>query len=206
VVGQFLSRSFVGKTTKEVSMTKKSMNRVFIVVILIYALAIGLAVLLRTLDCSTGSLIYTTYKDLIPLIIALPAAWLGYCIQKRNSYMQQLRSLWSKLVETIQHINQYTYIENPTKEQNALACQKLSVVIDEIRCVFTNINGLYPFEPLKTIHVHLCSVGSGQSATEEKLTALRQELFTNWKTVRDELLKEFDREQPTHFHSHYIKK
>lgn len=196
-------------------MTKRSLRIRFQWVIAIYFAAIVAAIAIRIFDNTREAVVYSTYKDLIPLLIALPAAWLGYCLQRRNSYMQQLRSLWSKLVETIQHANQYTYLDSPTKEQHATSCQKISIAIDEIRGVFMNLGessrggyksgkGLYPFEPIKDIHKAVTAVGHGETATREALLALRKEIFRQWKMVRDELLKEFDREEPTHFHSRYV--
>ncbi|MCG2593103.1 hypothetical protein LZ009_09955 [Ramlibacter sp. XY19] len=190
-------------------MTKHSLRIRFQWVIGFYAVAVIAAVSIRLVDQTNGQWVYATYKDLMPLLIALPAAWLGYCLQRRSSYMQQLRSLWSKLVETIQVANQYTYLHNPTQEQYAVVLQRLSIAIDEIRGVFMNLGerdgqrGLYPFEPIKQIHAAVLAVGFGSNATQEKLAKLRELTFELWRAVRNELLKEFDREQPTYYHSHY---
>jgi len=183
----------------------------------LYFTAIVIAVVIRIFDKSDEEVWYSTYKDLIPFLIALPAAWLGYCLQRRNSYMQQLRSLWSKLVETVQDANQYTYLEHPTKEQHSAVCRRLSIAIDEIRGVFMNLGegsadgphpgkGLYPFESIKDIHKLVVAVGFGEEATADALAEVREKMFALWKGVRDTMLKEFDREEPTHFDSHFASK
>jgi hypothetical protein len=185
-------------------MTKRSLARRIWWVMVLYAAAVAIAVVIRVIDSSVTGVWYSTYKDLIPFLIALPAAWLGYCLQRRNSYMQQLRSLWSTLVETIQDANQYNDV-----------CRKLSIAIDEIRGVFMNIGesdetsekigkGLYPFESMKDIHQLITVAGFGESTSPEALSVVRQKMFALWKEVRDALLKEFDREEPTHFDSHYV--
>jgi hypothetical protein len=190
-------------------MTRRSLQLRFRATVAIYALAVVAAVGLRVLDDTYDQVIYGTYKDVLPLIIALPAIWLGYCLQRRNSYMQQLRILWSKLVDSIQCSNQYTFIENPTPEQFAKTLQAMSVAIDEVRGAFMNLGessqdvGLYPFEPLKQIHEVLRKLGCGPSATETKRERARDEILELWKAVRQELLREFDREEPTFHHSHY---
>jgi hypothetical protein len=189
--------------------TKRSLNIRFQWVIWLYATALLAAVLLRMFDSTKDQLIYATFKDTIPLLIALPAAWLGYCLQRRSSYMQQLRSLWSKLVEAVQVANQYTFLHAPTQEQQVNVLQRLSIGIDEIRGVFMNLGeadgkrGLYPFEPLKEIHEAVLRVGFGPNVSSEQLEKLRTFIFEQWRAVRDELLKEFDREPPTYYHSHY---
>lgn len=190
-------------------MTKRSLNLRFQWVIWLFTTALLTAVLLRMFDTTKDQIIYATFKDAIPLLIALPAAWFGYCLQRRSSYMQQLRSLWSKLVEAVQVANQYTLLHSPTQEQHVKALHGLSIGIDEIRGVFMNLGerggerGLYPFEPLKEIHGAMLRVGFGPEVSSEQLEKLRTFIFAQWRAVRDELLKEFDREPPTYYHSHY---
>ncbi len=131
--------------------------------------------------------------------------------------MQQLRILWSKLVEAIQHTNRYTFLDHPTKEQQVEVLHKLSVTIDEFRSVFMNLGerkkngyksgkGLYPFEPLKEIHKAVSAIGNDDSENPDTMAKLREEIFQNWKKIRDELLKEFDREEPVYFSSHFRNK
>jgi hypothetical protein len=57
---------------------------------------------LRYWHPSEHDIVYATFKDLIPFVIAIPAAWLAFCFQRRASYIQQLRAFWSDLVEVVQ--------------------------------------------------------------------------------------------------------
>lgn len=64
-----------------------------------------------------GSVYYETaqmaaaIKDLFPLVVALPAAFLAYAFafSRHNSYLQALRELWKQLVPSVQKAVQYTY-------------------------------------------------------------------------------------------------
>jgi len=80
-------------------MTKKQLFKWFSIASMVYLAAIALGVYLRIYDTTTNSVMYSTYKDMIPFIIAIPATWLGYCLQRRSSYLQQLRNL-------VEHISQ----------------------------------------------------------------------------------------------------
>ncbi|MCI5212579.1 MAG: hypothetical protein D3910_28180, partial [Candidatus Electrothrix sp. ATG2] len=89
-------------------MTKSKLIQSFCTVGAVYLMALLCGIVFRVFDPSKEALLYNTYKDLIPFVIILPATWLGYCLQRRISYMQQLRIIWSNLVATIQSANQYT--------------------------------------------------------------------------------------------------
>jgi len=101
-------------------MTKKHLFNWFVVASIIYLVSIGIGVILSILDNTKNNIVYTTYIDMIPLIITIPAAWLGYCLQRRSSYLQQLRILWSTLISAIQKATIFTYILNPTNKQFAV--------------------------------------------------------------------------------------
>jgi hypothetical protein len=162
----------------------------------IYFIAILLGVVLRLCDSGPEWLIYSTYKDLIPLVIAIPAAYLAFSFQRRGSYIQALRAYWSLLVRAVQGAYSYTNQPQPSFDQYSKILTDLSVVIDEARGIFENLPvrgkpvGWYPFEPIKEIHQDLQSLGYGESVTAEKL-------------VRAELLREFDRDIPTHHYTWY---
>jgi hypothetical protein len=168
---------------------------------------VGIA--LSAIDQTEKRVLFTTFKDLIPFLIAIPAAWLGYCVQRRSAYLQQLRSLWSKLIEAVQSGAQYTCLTHPSQDDRAKALVKISVAIDEIRGVFCNLgesgvdDGLYPFEPLKDIHREVAELGWGDSFDPQPAKLARQRIFALWKDARRELLKEFDREEPEFPHSHW---
>ncbi|MCF6208526.1 MAG: hypothetical protein L3J61_03975, partial [Ghiorsea sp.] len=119
-------------------MTKKSLQKNFIWAVLLYFLLIAIAIGIRACTDS-DSLIYDTFKDLIPLFIATPAIWLGYCLQRRSSYLQQLRGLWLQLVDAVQVCMIYTQIENPKEHQYLEALKKMGASIDGVRGVFENL-------------------------------------------------------------------
>ncbi len=192
-------------------MTRKQLRCVTFMVIGIYALALGVGLALRIVGPPTPTPYYETFKDLIPLILAIPAAYLGYCFQQRGSYLQSLRSLWSQIVIAINNAIQYTYLESPTQDQFRKTLTDLSIVIDELRGVYKNIGessknvGLYPYEPFKDIHKAISDLGFG-SLNENARMMARRKIVGHWKSIRSNFLDEFDRAIPTKVVSPYIEK
>ena len=188
-------------------MTKRRLFRRTLLVIAIYALAIVAAFLIRA---KFSEWIYGTYKDVLPLVIAMPAAYLAFCFQKRNNYMQALRSLWSNIIEAVQSAYEYTFTSEPTRDQYAETLSKLSMVIDEVRGVFSNIEikkdgiGLYPFEPLKDIRDEIRRLGYSENCAHEKQKQARLRISEEWRGLRSKFLLEFDREIPTYPQSKYL--
>ncbi|HWT00054.1 MAG TPA: hypothetical protein VN256_07395 [Pyrinomonadaceae bacterium] len=175
--------------------------------IAIYAVAIVVAFILKI---KSFDRIYGTYKDVMPLIIAMPAAYLAFCFQKRSSYMQTLRSLWSHIIEAVQSAYEYTYAPAPTREQYATTLSKLSMAIDEVRGVFCNLDqekdgiGLYPFEPIKCIRDEIRKLGFGEEVSSEKQKRTRSTINEEWRELRGKFLLEFDRDIPTYPSSKYL--
>jgi hypothetical protein len=99
----------------------------FLIAIGCYAAAIVVGILLKAAFPEKDHPVYSTYKDLVPFVIAIPAAWLGLCVQQRNSYMQQLRKLWSDMVGCVQEGIQYTFLAKPTEDQYAKALSRFSL-------------------------------------------------------------------------------
>lgn len=184
-------------------MTKRTILRWFVAAIAFLIATIVAGILISARDDSQERIAYTTFKDMIPLYIAIPAAWLGYCVQRRSAYVQQLRILWSKLVDAIQSASQYTHSGKPTQQDYLSALTKLSVAIDEVRGLFCNLGegprerGLYPFEPIKSIYTEILTLEFGDKFDATRATESRDRIFALWKDVRTELLKEYDREPPT---------
>jgi hypothetical protein len=149
---------------------------------------------------------YGTFKDILPLMVAAPATWVGFVFQQRQSYLRQLRFLWSTLVRAIAGAR--IYAMNPQTDSDAWrACLKdLSIAIDEIRGVFSNAGesrtevGLYPFESLKEIY-ELVRVGS---SPPNDTTDLADEIDQKWKRLRAYIFQEFDRECPEDLDSPYV--
>jgi hypothetical protein len=190
-------------------MTRNHLRWILFAVISVYALAIIVAVLLRRPFGQDPSAYYAAYKDTIPLVIAIPAAYLAFAFQRRSSYLQALRSVWGHMVEAIAEALTYTDTESPTQEQKLQVLAKLSVAIEEVRGVFKNIpsgrthDGWYPFEPIKQIHQEIRDLGSGTAETVKARAAAKERIYKMWKASRAQLLAEFDRDKPTYHHAEY---
>lgn len=188
-------------------MTRRRLYNATKLVIAIYAVALVAAFIFKF---TLPKEFYETYKDVLPLVIAMPAAYLAFCFQKRNTYMQALRSLWTQIIMAVQLGFRYTYITKPTEEQYTETLSKLSVAIDEVRGVFCNIDeekdgvGLYPFEPLKEIHDKITKLGFGKDDELELQKKARSEINEKWKELRAKFLLEFDRDVPTYPSSKYL--
>jgi hypothetical protein len=188
---------------------KKTIRKWFIGAIIAFVVLLIVGILISIFDCTRDRIVFSTFKDLLPLFLGIAAVWLGYCVQRRNAYQQQLRSLWSKLVEAVHCAIQYSCLDIPSEEQYRTALAKLSIAIDEVRGVFCNLNetdtsrNLYPFEPIKDIYGLIEDLGFGSTYKSSESKKCHDQIFALWKDVRKEILKEFDREVPTFSHSHW---
>jgi hypothetical protein len=148
--------------------------------------------------------LYATFKDLLPLLVAIPAAWLAFAFQRRQSYLQTLRSVFTRTIEAVQAALQYTHASQPpSQEQFGAVLSRLSGAIDEIRGVFKNVGetseriGVYPFESLKAIHTIVSSLGFGATFQAANGHMARQKILDAWEEMRRPFLREFDRDFPT---------
>lgn len=144
---------------------------------------------------------YQLYKDLTPVFIAIPTAFLVYSFQRRSSYLQALRDLWKSLIPAVQRAVQYTFLVAPDAKEFAEVQKELAIMVDALRGVFKNISmpghkkGLYPFEPLKDIQRTVSWLHyRGYSEKNRKLA--RKAIVQLWNQVHSALLLEFDREVP----------
>ena len=190
-------------------MTRKRLARITRSVAGVYALALVVGVALRVAFPAPGSLVYQTYRDLIPLIIALPAAFLAQAFQRRASYVQGLRSLWGNLVAAVAAAVTYTETPSPSKEQYVDVLRRLSAAIEEVRGFYANLpsatapGGWYPFEPVKQIHGAIRALGFGDAASEGRREEAGEEIFAMWKRARERFVAELEVELPTHHHAAY---
>jgi hypothetical protein len=190
-------------------MTKRSLERVFLCAVVGFLVLWVIGLFLSIWDTTDKRTVFGTYKDLLPLFLGIAAAVLGFFAQRRAAYVQQLRVLWSKLVEAVVLAQQYTYIPNPTRDQFSEVQLKLSIAIEEVRGVFSNLDesdrkdGLYPFEPLKDIYRQIEGLEFGDRFKAQEAEKCRKKIETLWKAMRKEISKEFDREEPTFPHSHW---
>lgn len=191
-------------------MTAKSLRDILLLTIGIYAATIALGLLLRAWPAAGAATAYATYKDLIPLIIAIPAAYLAFCFQRRNSYMQALRSLWDGTIKAVAAARTYTDTPRPPEQDYVGTLEALSVVIDQYRGVFRNLptrqghGGWFPFEPIRQIYWEIRDLGYGEPVTEEMRQRARDRIEEMWKRSREQLLAEFDRDVPTSHHAEYV--
>jgi len=184
-------------------MTKKSMLRWVAVYVAWLSFVVVIAFPIYLYGAACEAWYYKLYKDLIPVFVSFPLAWLGFCLQRRMSYLQQLRVLWSKLIDAVQKSIQYTYKKKPTQDEYGAVLTSISSAIEEVRGVFSNINesdkniGLYPFEPIKRIYDTISDLGYGEDYEFSAARDARKLIMGLWKIARTEILKEFDREVPT---------
>ena len=191
-------------------MTRRHLTYVLRSVAIVYFAAILAGIAIRLFFPKPDNIVYETYKDLLPLIIALPATYLAAGFQRRNSYMQALRGVWSHLVEGIAGAMTYTELESPTEEHYAATLRRLSAGIEEVRGVFKNIpvegkpDGYFPFEPVRQIYFEIQDLGFGGKASRQERLAARERIYKMWKANRAQLLAEFERDKPTHHHADYV--
>lgn len=144
---------------------------------------------------------YERWADLQPLVVAVPAAWLGYCFQRRQAYIKDVRDLWGKTVPAVQSAIQYTHGPTFSQEKFGEVLCALSTVIDEIRGVFRNIEessgrrGLYPVEALKGIYEAVSALGFGSVQTADGSIA-RKKILTCWNAAKLTFLVELPRGVP----------
>jgi hypothetical protein len=154
---------------------------------------------------------YPLYKDLMPLVIAIPAAYLGYCFQRRHNYLQALRDLWKTLIPAVQRAIQYTHLDQPNTTEFSGVMRDLSTSIDSLRGVFKNIptpgrrkRGLYPYEPIKDISKAIDWLQKTKW-TENDRSRARRCIAHVWYKMHSAMLKEFDRDVPVLTVSQYVK-
>jgi len=192
-------------------MTRRQLRKNIILVMGIYFIAALFGILLRLFDTSSSNVYYESFQDTIPFILAIPAAYLGYCFQQRGSYMQTLRTSWSELVSAINNAIEYTFLEKPTQQDYSLVLRDLSIVIDELRGVYKNIGekpgeiGLYPYEPIKDIHRAIRQLGY-IDVDPDAQSRTRRQVVGHWKSIRENFLAEFDRAEPSKIVSPYVDK
>lgn len=189
-------------------MTRRSLLLWISMVMLYLVGLIVLAVYLSGGDPENQS--YRIFKDLIPLLLALPTAWLASVLQRRSSFLTTLQALYRDAVGSVQSAIQYTHKTKPSQVEFAEVQKQISTTIELFRCSFRNLEerkdgtGLFPFEALKTIKEWIDYASFGENSTEEKRAAARRAIVALWqKRIRAPLLNELDRETPTAFDSPY---
>jgi hypothetical protein len=75
-------------------MTRRVLARWVMAIMIYLGLLIVLGLRLSDWGRNPDANAYRVFKDLIPLLIAVPAAWLGALFQKRASFLSSLRILY----------------------------------------------------------------------------------------------------------------
>lgn len=193
------------------TMTRRQLRRTIIAVIAFYTFALAAAIIVYYNDHSDKKTDYQIIKDIMPLIIAIPAAYLGFCFQRRSSFLQALRQVWSNLIVAINSAIQYTHQTQTTDKQFGDTLVSINKSIDEFRGLYKNLKetkgdiGLYPFESLKEIGRIISRLGYGTLDVNKSAEA-RKHIHQNWGNLRRSFLSEFDRSEPTTFDSPYVEK
>ncbi|WP_276682423.1 hypothetical protein [Empedobacter brevis] len=180
-------------------MTRIKLNRTIVFIIIFYTICIGFGVFAKYYFDDKG---YSVFKDLLPFIFAIPAAYLVFCFQRRNEYLKALRTVYSLLVQVHSDFMEYTLqdkSDNETYKKIKANCRK---AIEELRSVYENIDeafgsydGLYPFEPLKEIYcedIETLHNGDFSFKTNENI---RNDHYEKWKTIRINFIVELERTQ-----------
>lgn len=181
-------------------MTRIVLNRTIVYVIFFYILCLFGSAFLK-LKVSDQNY-YSLFKDLLPIIFAIPAAYLVFCFQRRNEYLKALRNVYSLLVQVNTDFMDYTFCKQKTDEKYYKIRSCISKAIEEIRSVYENIDevfglneGLYPFEPLKEIyHEDLEALHNGDFKDETN-TLIRNSHYEKWKIIRINFIVELERSQ-----------
>jgi len=191
-------------------MTRNNLlRRVWFTVLSLVAYAV-LGVILRAYETEAFKPWYDIYRDMIPLAIAGPAAYLGYVFQQRGSYLQSLRDLWHQLIPAVHRSIHFVQNPNRNHAEYATTMVGLSTAIDSLRGVFDNIpkagtlRGLYPFENLKDILSIVEWVGYDKEHSEEEIQHACRCIANLWGEMHGTLLLEFDRDPPIEPVSKYL--
>lgn len=193
--------------TESLTVTRRRLARVTRTVAACYGAAIVVGVVLRLAYSGTDAPVYQTFRDMIPLIIALPAAFLAQAFQRRAAYVQGLRAVWNDMVGAVAAALTYTELPTPSKESYADVLRRLSVAIEGVRGFYANVpsgvstTGWFPFEPVKQIREEVKALGFGDEATAERRADANERVYAMWRRARERFLAELEVEIPTHHHA-----
>lgn len=139
----------------------------------------------------------------VQIAIPVPAAVFAFAFQRRSAFLAATRNVWPTVVDAVQ--SAIHVVGGSAEASRETVSLKLSIAIDTVRCLYTNVEGpgkkgwLYPFEGLKEIYQ---LVASG----EEYSAADRDKLFQLWREVREKMLDEMERIPPESLHGPFFNK
>jgi hypothetical protein len=143
-------------------------------------------------------------KDYASIFLAIAAAYLTYCFQRRQAFLVSLRELWHKCIEAKAELIDYTHDPTPDRTKFGKVHRTLSTAIDMMRAAYRNIGetktsiGLYPFEPLHDMRRALDKLGF-ENVTYQSQQQARKEILIAWNAFRWSFLREFSTPTPTHY-------
>ncbi len=117
---------------------RKDLKRLVYVVILIYAIAIFIGVYV-TINFTEEDFYHKLYFNLIPFILAIPAAYLSWGFQRRMSYTRALRVIWTDMIKACGRAIEYTFNDKPDESEFRTILLLLENSIEYLRLVFKNI-------------------------------------------------------------------
>lgn len=142
---------------------------------------------------------FELFKELSPVVVLLPAAWIGYSFQRRISFVNDLRVFWPGLVEAVQRSIEYLRRSEGDQAEFERTLTALRSRIDDARALFRRRNpsetatGKYPYEGITQIHDLFQGLGFHEQMPEEETKRVRGEIVDAWQKVRGQILREFDR-------------
>jgi hypothetical protein len=154
------------------------------------------------LDRDTEYHFYSILHDILPILLAVPLAYLGFCFQRRSNFHASLRLLWTNIIDAVNKSLLYAEYKNESKLERMEILLALSKCIDEVRGVYTNVNetksnkGYFPFESLKSIYTIVEELGKSNKS-EEQMKEAGEKIKHHWQIIRKNFLAEFDRSVPT---------
>lgn len=180
-------------------MSRRTLLKIVKSVMWIFGALLALGVALRSF---APEQVYMTFKDIIPLAIAIPVAYLSYCYQERASFNRELRLVWSQLIQAQQIARDYTQSQTMAHKEYVETLSRLSIAIESIRALFKNYSerdgetGIYPYDSFKYIYKVIRELGYGETVTEEAKQQAHEQVDQRWKQFRREFLIEMDRDAP----------
>ncbi len=166
-------------------------------VVAIYAIAIGVGCDLRFRFPNREDMHYVLFRDLVPLVIAIPAAWLAYSIQRRQGFLRQLGAASAEASLAAQAAIRHTRKARPTRDETAVVLAELGVAIDGARGVFRGLGReAMPFGDLEAIRDEVAALGFEDDWDPSRADAARPAIEARWDQARGLLFEEFDRTAP----------
>jgi len=148
--------------------------------------------------------LYEFIRDMSLLLATGGVAYVTNVFQKRNSFIDSLKTEWRDIVATKSTVFAYTQIERPTEEQYMWAFCKLSETIDNMRIVYRNVGetdgqiGLYPYAPLHDMRRALQTLeprkNGGVTVDDRRLA--RDAILQSFYALRESFLDELEPEAP----------